>query len=1100
MMHTVWQGCFRLSVVLVSQGVTVMVQNRSIFWVCLTFCMSLMGVVGCATRAEAYCEKSNVFLLLDVSGSMAGTKHNDVRTAIRNLTSGFQSKLRFGLSTFGANYTFRVAISDSAWSTIYNSVNSYPSNEGYTRMGTGIRSAGQYLWGLKQSEPAATKNRPYYLVLITDGYPNSESYDPVSEASTLWRSYGIKTFVIGVQFNAALLNSVASAGQTGSAYNATNQSSLNSAFNAIANTASQEVCDNLDNDCDGQVDEGLSRSCTTPCGPGTQICSKGNWGTCTANNLPAESCNGKDDNCNGLVDEDWPQRGQVCVVGTGNCQRTGLYICNSSGTGVTCSVSPGTPQNELCNGQDDNCDGRVDENWPNKGQSCSVGTGACRKTGTWVCTANGSGIECSAKAGTPQPEVCNGQDDDCNGQTDENLTRTCQTLCETGTETCQNGQWVNCTARKPTPELCNGKDDNCDGQIDENWGNKGQTCTVGLGICQRTGTWVCNANGSGVECSVKPGPSQAETCNGLDDNCDGQIDENWPNKGQPCEAGTGACKQKGQMVCTPDGSGLRCSVPGGAPSTEVCDGIDNDCNGQIDDGLIQACKTACGNGTETCQAGKWVNCTAPQPTSEVCNNQDDDCDGQVDNGLTRACQTVCGSGTEQCVSGRWVNCTAQKPEPEQCDGKDNDCNGQIDEIPDKPCLGDCGQGTATCKNGQWSGCSGPAPKAEECNGKDDDCDGKVDNNITRPCRSDCGSGTEICQNGQWTLCNAPEPQPERCNGKDDDCDGQADNGAPCPSGLVCEQGSCRQKCRNAECPGGMKCVDGICWGDPCQNIQCDAGKQCVGGRCTDPCELVNCPKGYVCQKGLCLKDDCYVQGCSQGKRCVGGYCQEDPCDGVTCGNQKFCRDGKCVDSCANVSCAAKEICQDGKCKEDPQKTGPCDGVTCPNGSFCSEGKCQADPCYDVTCAPGKSCQDGRCQHDPCYNIKCPQGQSCVAGQCQTPPGNPGESGNPGDESNASQENTSSGESPNSTTDGGNSGSDSNTSTDGSGNTNPEGGTTPTDGEDTADRISGTPNQTPNQDPQRYAPGCGCQQTPSHTLPTLLVLLLLLAGLSLRRRA
>ena len=78
--------------------------------------------------------------------------------------------------------------------------------------------------------------------------------------------------------------------------------------------------------------------------------------------------------------------------------------------------------------------------------------------------------------------------------------------------------------------------------------------------------------------------------------------------------------------------------------------------------------------------GKWSECSA-EPVVESCDNFDNDCDGSIDEGLTQACYTACGSGVEMCKGGGWINCSAAQPTAEACDGLDNDCDGVIDNPP-----------------------------------------------------------------------------------------------------------------------------------------------------------------------------------------------------------------------------------------------------------------------------------------------------------------------------------------------------------------------------------------------------------------------------------
>ena len=108
------------------------------------------------------------------------------------------------------------------------------------------------------------------------------------------------------------------------------------------------------------------------------------------------------------------------------------------------------------------------------------------------------------------------------------------------------------------------------------------------------------------------------------------------------------------------GCGLDCPEGVTTMSEEICDGIDNDCDSETDEDLTRACSTECGAGTETCNLGSWVDCSAPAPQEEICNGLDDDCDGQVDEELINKCGT-CGPDLE-----------------EVCDGIDNDCDGNTD--------------------------------------------------------------------------------------------------------------------------------------------------------------------------------------------------------------------------------------------------------------------------------------------------------------------------------------------------------------------------------------------------------------------------------------
>ena len=472
--------------------------------------------------------------------------------------------------------------------------------------------------------------------------------------------------------------------------------------------------------------------------------------------IPAERCNGQDDDCDGRIDEG---------------------VLNQCGE---CGDDP----DELCNGLDEDCDRRIDEG-----------------------VLNACGL-CGA---TPE-EVCNEIDDDCDGLIDEAVVNACGGCAGV------------------SEEVCNGIDDDCDGRIDNIAGTATpleRPCGRDLGACT-SGLELCIEGAYGTCSGVS---AINELCNGRDDDCDGIIDEAFRACGPAVEIGDiGECRV-GQALCGGDSCSNDpnlCDIDGflidcvGAmgPSDEVCDGRDNDCDGEADEGLFNACGT-CG----------------PLPP-EACNGRDDNCDGRIDEdafhqvplfrpnafcrvGLVNAASQTCSSSSERFCH------------PRPCD--------VISCPPGKICEPSSGQCDDPCRNVE-------CPEDELC----------VFGDCTQdPCGETGCSDDAQCIEGDCVF---------------NDC-----SNVTCAADQFCRDGLCINACLGIDCPNEQVCIDGACVADPCDG-RCYRGTRCdeTDGRCVlDSCASIDCPTGTACERGSCRTDAaCARIECPLGTVCLDGTCTD----------------------------------------------------------------------------------------------------------------------------------------------------------------------------------------------------------------------------------
>ncbi len=219
---------------------------------------------------------------------------------------------------------------------------------------------------------------------------------------------------------------------------------------------------------------------------------------------------------------------------------------------------------------------------------------------------------------------------------------------------------------------CDGVDDDCDGTNDEDY--EGGATTCGLGSCASVGMLVCVDGAENDTCL--PGEALAiddSTCDGVDENCDGQNDEDYVSQASSC--GLGICAATGQLDCVA-GAEVDSCVPGEplAADDTTCDGVDDDCDGVADEDYSGG-ETSCGEGA--CAATGQVSCAARveadtcvpgEPLADddaTCDLVDDDCDGEMDEDADASCGDglVCRDGFCQSSAVPADSCDCASAQP-----------------------------------------------------------------------------------------------------------------------------------------------------------------------------------------------------------------------------------------------------------------------------------------------------------------------------------------------------------------------------------------------------------------------------------------------------